>query len=80
MVYTSKRVSYTDGNMNGVGNFLVSGAAFYGQGRWGDYTATAPDLTIANFPTMWFAGMYANSGGNWGTAIGEARYHFPSDQ
>jgi hypothetical protein len=80
MIYTSKRVSYTDGNMNGVGNFLVSGAAFYGQGRWGDYTATAPDLTIANYPTMWFAGMYANSSGNWGTAIGEARYHFPSDQ
>jgi hypothetical protein len=80
MAYTSRRVSYADSNMNGSGFYLVSGSAFYGQGRWGDYTATAPDLTVANFPTMWFAGQYANSSGNWGTAIGETRYHFPSDQ
>ncbi|HEV2351594.1 MAG TPA: hypothetical protein VG028_17320 [Terriglobia bacterium] len=80
VVYTSRRVSYGDNLMNGVGNYLAGGSAYYSQGRWGDYTATAPDLTIANFPTMWFAGMYANGSGNWGTAIGEARYHYPSDQ
>jgi hypothetical protein len=80
MVYTSRRVTFGDSLMNGVGNFLVQGSAQYLQSRWGDYTATAPDLTIANYSTMWFAGMYANSSGNWGTAIAEARYHFPSDQ
>jgi hypothetical protein len=80
LVFASRRVTFHDNWMNGAGNFLVSGSAYYSQARWGNYTATAPDLTIANFPTMWFAGMYANSSGNWGTAIGEARYHFPSDQ
>ena len=43
-------------------------------------SATAPDLTIAPLPLMWFAGMYADGGGNWGTAIGGARYKFPTDE
>lgn len=80
IVYTSRRVTYGDSLMNGAGNYFVGGSAYYFQGAWGAYTATAPDLTIANYPTMWFAGMYVNSSGNWGTAIGEARYHYPSDQ
>jgi hypothetical protein len=80
IVYTSRRVGYADSNMNGVGFFLQEGAAYYGQFRWGDYTATAPDLTIANLPSMWFSGQYANGSGNWGTAIGAARYQFPSDE
>jgi hypothetical protein len=80
MVFTSRRVTYGDSLMNGAGSYLVGGSAYYSQGSWGDYTATAPDLTIANYSTMWFAGQYANSSGNWGTAIGQARYHFPSDQ
>ena len=80
MAYTSRRVNFGDTFMDGDGFFLQEGQAFYNQGRWGDYTATAPDLTIANLPSMWFAGQYANSGGNWGTAIGAARYVLPSDQ
>ena len=80
MVYTSRRVNFADSNMDGVGAFLQEGSAFYSQGRWGDYTATAPDLTIANLPSMWFAGQYANGSGNWGTAIGAVRYVLPSDQ
>jgi hypothetical protein len=80
VAYTSRRVSYGDSLMNGAGSYLVGGQAYYSQGRWGDYTATAPDLTIANYSTMWFAGQYANGSGNWGTAIGVARYHYPSDQ
>jgi hypothetical protein len=80
MAYTSRRVNYADSNMDGFGNFLQEGSAYYGQYRWGDYTATAPDLTIVNLPSMWFAGQYANGAGNWGTAIGAARYVFPSDQ
>jgi hypothetical protein len=88
LVFTSRRVNYGDSLMDGVGNYLVGGSAFYSQGcnafgqfcRWGDYTATAPDLTIATKPAMWFSGEYANSSGNWGTAIGAARYLLPTDQ
>jgi hypothetical protein len=80
VAYTSRRVTYGDSLMDGDGYFLQEGAAFYGQGRWGDYTATAPDLTIANLPSMWFAGQYANGSENWGTAIGAARYVLPADQ
>ncbi len=88
MVYTSRRVNYGDSLMNGVGSYLVSGSAFWNQGcnnngqfcRWGDYNATAPDLTVATQPSMWFAAQYANSSGNWGTAIGAARYLFPTDE
>jgi hypothetical protein len=88
MYYTSRRVNFGDSLMNGLGFNLAGGAAFYSQGcngsgqlcRWGDYTATAPDLTVATRPSMWFAGEYANSSGNWGTAIGAARYLSPTDQ
>jgi hypothetical protein len=80
VAYTSRRVTYGDSLMDGDGYFLQEGGAFYGQGRWGDYTATAPDLTIANLPSMWFAGQYANGSGNWGTSIGAARYVLPADQ
>jgi hypothetical protein len=80
IVYTGRRVTYGDNLMNGVGTYLVSGSAYYSQSRWGDYTATAPDLTIANAPRMWFSGQYANGSGTWGTAVGAARYFFPSDQ
>jgi len=80
LVFTSRRVTYGDSLMNGAGSYLVGGSAYYGQFRWGDYTATAPDLTIANYSTMWFSGQYANNSGNWGTAIAQAGYHYPSDQ
>ena len=80
VVFTSRRATYGDSLMNGVGIYLEPGFAFYNQSRWGDYTATAPDLTIAPLPLMWFAGMYADGGGNWGTAIGGARYKFPTDE
>jgi hypothetical protein len=80
MVYTSRRVTYGDSLMDGVGTYLVSGAGFYGEGRWGDYTATAPDLTTAQSPELWFAGEYANGSGLWGTAIGGANYVKPSSQ
>jgi hypothetical protein len=80
VAYTSRRVNYGDSLMNGVGLGLQFGSAFYNQGRWGDYTATAPDLTVPQRPSMWFSGQYANGSGNWGTAIGAARYVLPSDQ
>jgi len=55
------------------GIFARTGAAFYNQGRWGDYTAVAPSgLSGSNaFPAMWFAGMFARSDTTWGTQIGK---------
>jgi hypothetical protein len=61
------------------GFFLQQGAGVYTQGRWGDYTATAIAGLVSGggtggFPTMWFAGMWAQSNGNWGTAVGRNGY------
>src|SRR5579864_2219632 len=67
--YTSRKVDYCC-LMNGAGFFIRGGDAFYGQGRWGDYTGTAVDNTLANSPSVWFSGMFAESNGNWGTWIG----------
>jgi hypothetical protein len=67
--YTSRKVDYCC-LMNGSGFFIRGGDAFYGQGRWGDYTGTAVDNTLANSPSVWFSGMFAESNGNWGTWIG----------
>jgi hypothetical protein len=86
--FTSRRVNYSDSLMNGVGLNLIGGSTFWNQGcnsngqfcRWGDYSAMAPDLTVATRPSMWFAGQYTNSSNNWGTAIGAARYLSPSDE
>jgi hypothetical protein len=67
--YTARKVDYCC-LMNGSGFFIRGGDAFYGQGRWGDYTATAVDNTLANSPSVWFSGMFAESDGDWGTWIG----------
>ncbi len=67
--YTARKSDYCC-LMNGSGFFIRGGDAFYGEGRWGDYTATAVDNTLANSPSVWFAGMFAESDGDWGTWIG----------
>ncbi len=67
--YTSRKVSYCC-LMNGAGFFIRGGDAFYGQQRWGDYTATAVDNTVSTSPAVWFSGMFAESSGGWGTWIG----------
>jgi hypothetical protein len=77
--YTSRRSTFGDSLMNGAGFDIASGSSQV-TGRWGDYTATAIDLTIANAPYMWFAGQYADASNGWGTVIGAAQYAVPSDQ
>ena len=67
--YTSRKVDYCC-LMNGAGFYIRGGDAFYGEGRWGDYTATAVDNTVATSPAVWFSGMFAESSGDWGTWIG----------
>jgi len=79
-VYTSRRVTYGDGLMDGVGIYLEPGATNAVSGRWGDYTATAPDFTIATRGLLWFSAQYAPSSGSWGTVIGAAQYSTSADQ
>ncbi|HEX8816621.1 MAG TPA: hypothetical protein VF753_14075 [Terriglobales bacterium] len=75
MANTSRRVTYGDSLMDGGGVFLVSGSGSGVSGRWGDYSATSPDLNNGNITGLWFAAQYAPSGGGWGTAIGLAQYN-----
>jgi hypothetical protein len=75
LAYASRRAAQPVGTEPDAGNIAIAGAAFYSQGRWGDYTAVAPaGLAPGAIPTMWFAGMFARSDGNWGTAIGKNGY------
>jgi hypothetical protein len=85
--FATRRVNHADGLLGAINDSLFKGAAFYQQGctsgqgcRWGDYTATAPDLTLPNHPAMWFSAQYANKSGNWGTAIAAGKYLRTTDQ
>ncbi len=78
-VYTSRRVTYGDSLMDGAGIYLENGSGAV-SGRWGDYTATAPDFTIANQGLLWFSAQYAPSGSSWGTVIGAAEYSVAEQQ
>ena len=80
MVYTSRRVTYGDSLMNGAGSYLVQGGGSGVSGRWGDYTATSPDLSSGTVGLLWFSGQYAPSSGSWGTAIGAAEYKTAGNQ
>ena len=70
--FVSNRVTQAPGSWHDSGIFLCNGAAFYNQGRWGDYTGVAIDTTSPN--SMWFSGMFSRSDGNWGTCIGKNGY------
>ena len=73
-VYTSRRVTQLQNTMHDLGIFLVQNNTFYNQARWGDYTATALDLSNKKRTTMWFSGMFVQSNGNWGTGIGANKF------
>ena len=75
LAYSSRRAAQSVGTEPDGGITAVTGAASYGQGRWGDYTAVAPSGLNAAASTgspavMWFAGMFARNDGTWQTAIG----------
>jgi len=73
---TARRVNF-GGLMDGAGNYLASGAGFYGGSRWGDYEATAPDNTVATCPLLWIAGEETEAAGSWGTSIGATDFCNP---
>lgn len=77
-VWTSRRVTYGTSLMDGAGTYLVDGSAGV-SGRWGDYTATAPDLS-GNIGLLWFSAQYATSSSGWGTVIGSAEYKYATSQ
>lgn len=79
MAVTGRRVTYVDSNMNGAGFVVAGGNGLYTQGRWGDYSAVAPDNSAPGKVLMWTAGDY-DASGNWGTAISAETYLTPKDQ
>ncbi|HLW83580.1 MAG TPA: hypothetical protein VKR60_00115 [Candidatus Sulfotelmatobacter sp.] len=79
MTVTGRRVTYGDTFMNGAGYAIAGGTGLYSQGRWGDYSAVAPDNTKPAGVLMWTAGDY-DASGIWGTAISAQSYLKPTDQ
>jgi hypothetical protein len=79
-IFMSRRVTQAAGSFPDGGFFARVGQGFYGQQRWGDYTAVAvAGLANAPYsPSMWFAAMYAGSDGNWRTVIGKNTYSAPN--
>ena len=80
LAYSSRRAAQSVGTEPDGGIVAVAGGGFYGQGRWGDYTAVAPaglvsGGTTGSLPVMYFAGMFARSDGTWQTAIGRNSFN-----
>jgi len=75
--YDSNRVSWQT-PFHDSGTFACQNNNAYTQGRWGDYTAAAPDYNNAQVTPQstgfWGSGMYVLSNGNWGTCIAANKY------
>jgi hypothetical protein len=79
LAYATRRAAQATGTWPDSGVFAYNGTGAYTGGRWGDYWATAPAGLVSGggtggFPKMWFAGMWATTGNNWGTAIGRTGF------
>ncbi|MGH6836134.1 MAG: hypothetical protein ACREC9_11415 [Methylocella sp.] len=75
LAFSSRRAAQSVGTEPDPGIVVSESGGFYGQGRWGDYTAVAPGGLASgagsgSLPVMYFAGMFARSDGTWGTVIG----------
>ena len=68
--YTSRRVTQAANTMHDSG-IVMCGSSVAWSGRWGDYAATAGDISAPNQNYQWFAGDNVLSNGNWGTCIGK---------
>lgn len=82
VAYVSRRATMGPNAMHDNGIYLVNPIASYTLGnaprRWGDYSATAPDLTSAS-SQVWFAGEFSNPAGTWRTAIGHNSFNLISN-
>jgi hypothetical protein len=68
--YVSRRVTQAQNTMHDPGIVMCGGGSTaYLQGRWGDYSAAAGDITLPGLDNQWFSGMN-DSAGNWATCIG----------
>lgn len=78
LAYTGRRATYGVNLMHDAGIYLVNPVASYTLGssprRWGDYSATAPDLSSAA-SQVWFAGEYSNAAGVWRTVVGHNSFN-----
>lgn len=78
--FQSNRVTQLAGTQHDSGIILQLGLAEYdtssliGTNRWGDYTATAPDLSSATNPAFWYAGESSKTSVSYRTAIGHNAY------
>lgn len=74
--YTSRRVTFGVNLMRGAGTILQTSLANADNSpnRWGDYNATAPDLTNALAPSMWIAADSARTANLWRSAIANLRF------
>jgi hypothetical protein len=79
--YASRRATQAVNSLHDGGIFLAQQNFFYNQGRWGDYTATAPDLsgsfginTGDGGRKIWFSGQYIDASGSWATQIGANKF------
>ena len=84
--FVSRRVTQATNTLHDGGIFLAQQNVFYGQVRWGDYTAAAPDLsgpfginTGDGGRKVWFSGMFVDGAGNWATQIGANKFVNVSD-
>lgn len=80
VAYTTRRSTQASNTMHDSGFYIINGQAFYNQTpvRWGDYSATAPDLSSSR-SSMWVAGEYSKGNGLWGTAIADVGYNAITD-
>jgi hypothetical protein len=76
--YVSRRATQAVNTMHDAGFVMCGGASAYSQGRWGDYSAAAPDLTSAQTNAMWYSALNVLAGGNWGTCIGSSSFTSPN--
>src|SRR5271165_2190997 len=78
--YTSNRVSW-ETPFHDSGIFACQNNAAYSYGRWGDYSAGAPDIygKFGDQPAMWGSGDYVQPSNTWGTCISSNRYVADSD-
>ena len=71
--YASRRATQSANALHDSGTVMCGSSVAWlgGGGRWGDYAATAGDITAVGQNYQWFAGDSVLANGNWTTCIGK---------